>query len=1177
MKVEEKSYNLFLRGLKLLVICVGIIITFLNIIRKFNQGILKENILNMGANILVGIIISIFILGIGKNLDKVWNAFKQSKEGICYAVYFSVFSTLLFNPLDATQNAINSFKRVIGEGVVAGVDVTKRVDNFHYWFFCLFFYFVIFWLGANYCKQVFNIDKNKKIIKLLDDIVIIANATLLFRCVGFFFASDSNWRVFNYATYFLTLILTIGIAYLFFKKKNNLDILIRFMIAGWMFSYPLTILLADNWSDGISLLGVQTFISIIILSACYLYNKSYINISWNSVNYISYALLLVASVIPFGISFYIELISILNQHQIFIGNVQLGYIFLSIAECGAVVVLTILLRKKAIYDLNWKKYVYPNIIFGMVCLYCQIPVSGVYNADIFETANASILISDFLKFGKIPIVEHYGGHMMSGVWEGLLYSWLNKDSNGAIFAPYGSYLAVVVCVLFYLVIKDIWNEDAAILLVLFFPFYDLISYWGLGLLVCLGATLYVRKQTFLSAYIFWGTVVWCTLYRLDIGYAFGMAAILAFIVYIIMYKSIKVMKQLIISLIVWGIMGGGLWFGLCAVKNINPITRLIEFLKINFSNQNWGYSIIGNTDNRLVGILMGIAYVVIPFTVVIFLVIYVLNSKIREKKNWICIIILGFSFVFNFSRGLVRHSLVEGTLQFLWTACLFLPVVFAIMFNNKRIFFFIFTIFTIGYTFCFNGINGNIQAVSDIAIAKIPTYTNDWKYGDYWKDIKRNKEVIQRVNYDESLKSDIEDYKFLLNEILEEGETYIDFINKTFVYSAINKEDPVYVSQSPLQLSGEFTQEQFIKEIKNIPLVLMPIDGENSRASEMLDGISNSYRYYKISEYIYQHYVPVCKYESKYAVWCLPEKYNLILNKIKKLEEMNKKQDILKNIEGSIDVIRYSSDIILNSNGTFNIKYTDVDPGVYEIQNAFDYEKYVGQNITLQIGYNTDTAGELVLYYTTDEGEEYSENKVCRQTIQKQGIAYFKIPITNYTRIRLDTPEESNVNIYSFDIGTHFCSEIGYGYDGPYKDEKNENYTYLPGIHNYALNELPLIWAEMDEKESCNNNVIENFLELNGVFTFDTLSENKKNKGNYIKVEINSSEDNASANLKIGKYDNEKFDTKYIYSFSLKKGLHQYMFRVSSDYYWYTDQINAVALESNVLIDHGKMQILQGD
>lgn len=219
MKVKEKSYNWLLRVVKLLIICVGIIITFLNIFRKFNQGILKENILNMGANILVGIIISIFILGIGQNLEKVWDAFKQSKKGICYAVYFSVFSTLLFNPLDATQNAINSFKRVIGEGVVAGVDVTKRVNNFHYWLFCLFFYFVIFWLGANYCKQVFNIDKNKKIIKLLDDIVIIANATLLFRCVGFFFASDSNWRVFNYATYFLTLILMIGIAYLFFKKK----------------------------------------------------------------------------------------------------------------------------------------------------------------------------------------------------------------------------------------------------------------------------------------------------------------------------------------------------------------------------------------------------------------------------------------------------------------------------------------------------------------------------------------------------------------------------------------------------------------------------------------------------------------------------------------------------------------------------------------------------------------------------------------------------------------------------------------------------------------------------------------------------------------------------------------------------------------------------------------------
>ncbi|MCI8300590.1 MAG: hypothetical protein HFI69_09595 [Lachnospiraceae bacterium] len=137
--------------------------------------------------------------------------------------------------------------------------------------------------------------------------------------------------------------------------------------------------------------------------------------------------------------------------------------------------------------------------------------------------------------------------------------------------------------------------------------------------------------------------------------------------------------------------------------------------------------------------------------------------------------------------------------------------------------------------------------------------------------------MIQRIKFDETLENRVKGYQAVIDALLEEDETFIDFISKTFIYSAIGRRNPVYVSQSPLQLSGEFTQEQFVKQVEGIPIVLMPVDKENDRYSDGsirmdyftkgLDGIANPVRYYKVAEYIYQNYVPLCVYENDYAVW----------------------------------------------------------------------------------------------------------------------------------------------------------------------------------------------------------------------------------------------------------------------------------------------------------------------
>lgn len=213
--------------------------------------------------------------------------------------------------------------------------------------------------------------------------------------------------------------------------------------------------------------------------------------------------------------------------------------------------------------------------------------------------------------------------MMTGVWEAFVYALLNNDFAGATFTPYSGYAAAAIAVLFFLLVKYIWDEDAALLVVLFFPFYSSISYWGLGILTALAAMAYVKKNTYVRAGLFWLACIWCALYRLDLGFAFIFACISALAVYVVFNKNLNALKQLAVTLGIWGVIGLGLWCGVCLAKDINPINRLLEFLYISLSNQNWAHTDIGDISLTRFGFI----YILLPFMSVIALLYLVISKK----------------------------------------------------------------------------------------------------------------------------------------------------------------------------------------------------------------------------------------------------------------------------------------------------------------------------------------------------------------------------------------------------------------------------------------------------------------------------------------------------------------------------------------------------------------------
>src|SRR5699024_10351744 len=135
--------------------------------------------------------------------------------------------------------------------------------------------------------------------------------------------------------------------------------------------------------------------------------------------------------------------------------------------------------------------------------------------------------------------------------------------------------------------------------------------------------------------------------------------------------------------------------------------------------------------------------------------------------------------------------------------------------------------------------------------------------------------------------------------------------------------------------------------------------------------------------------------------------------------------------------------------------------------------------------------------------ESYNSDKVVTYDAQtNSGVAYFKIPITEYTRIRFDLPEGSSVKIKSFKVGACNCNLAEYGYDGPYLQEDGKSYSYLPYLHSYDPDVLALIWAEGDSKYSEENNVRAELNYKNGIYHYSIDDIAKGADGNYLKIHL---------------------------------------------------------------------------
>jgi len=1124
------------------------------------------------------------------NFEQIYTMFSctRKKKGVLYAAYFSISFALFYNPLEPTRNVVSEFKRIIGTGLADNADVSKRIANFNCWFILLGVSFILFWMLMNYFLQKERSEEGEKIISFTDNFVVLAVCNLLLRCINYFSDNKSVSNTpFRFSSEVILLIMIVLLVYVILEIDRNIDSdsFLKLVLIASVSSYPVAIFIALELEEGKVILGVMTAFLIVVLIFCR-YAQRIVKIS--VFNYIITGGALVFSLIPVVTSVFIEMVHVLNQYSIFLGHPS-WYFAVVMTILVVIDIMTCCFFKRKVWTVkDWKRWSYPWLVFGGTCLSVQLPIQSVFSPDICEGANYSVLISDFFNYGKIPIVEHYGGHMMTGVWEGILYGIINSDYVGAVVSPYSMLLTPVLAVLFFYLVKSIWNEDMALPVSILFPYMGFWSYYGLGMLVCLASVSYVKKNTYIRATVLWLAFFWCAVYRLDLGFGFGVSAVVSLIIYGLLERNTIAFKQLGVTLIGFGVSCGLIWIYLCTIKGINPIDRLTEFLMLSLSNLNWAYGYIGDSNNSV----FSWSYIMIPFLIIICILYMIFSKELKEQighEKWILLMILGWAYVANFSRGLVRHSLAEGLgAVVVWSSYIFLAIFLSCLKNNNKLLLPIFMSLMLCNTLFVQDSNFRSVPIADNAVSKPSPIIESWKAGrfddenydelNYWHELKYTQEVVERVQLSDELINTVNAYALILNTLLNEDETFVDFTNKTLLYSILGKENPFYISQSPLQLSGEFTQKQYINEISGIPVVLMPLDPYNDHWSSSLDNITNIYRNYKVAEYIYQYYVPLCKYENKYAVWCLREKYYEYRLRVKEL------------IEGTeyLDKLMVCDGVAIDEDGICTMRLSE--SAVCELRDVIDFTGFDGMDMLICIRYTTDMQGELRMYYTTEKGESYTEEKNVTVEISEVGVADFRIPVTKYTQLCLSVPKNSTITVSSF-VVKHVCDYIEYGYDGPTKKiDRNGviSFDYVSSLHNYIIGQIPRLWAEADKNNAVDNQVITDLTHVNDFYIFNINDMGEGKNENYLKINAiydgkdtegryRPDDEALTATVIAGSYENGRFSEKCRFVMTFTEGRHDYLVRISADYYWYLKEINAVQIREQEVLRDVTMQILEGD
>lgn len=785
-------------------------------------------------------------------------------------------------------------------------------------------------------------------------------------------------------------------------------------------------------------------------------------------------------------------------------------------------------------------YYYPLMLlnFGMLVFQPWRMISP--ENEFFEFANHGISVDHFFRYGSIPIVETFDAHMMSNEFFAYLYGILNGYEPFAPFLYIGYFTVINYLVIYYLLKKAI-NPTVAFLTVAAFPLLSLFdNHFTLSAIMAFMIIRLLREQSLKNFYYFWIAGLSLAMYKLDVGFSSILAALVTyFAIHYLLNKTFAWRKMLVSGIVSVGVLLA-LFCLLCLVRSVNPVSRLYEFLIVSMSNQNWAIAKMGDaslTIFRLVNYLLPMAlFLLFGWTVTRLVFDSKFAQKIRTsgKAQYLLVFFVFFSgfFFFNIPRGIVRHTLEYGVIKQIISTIPVAILMFILLFRKRhKLMVFFMTYFGL---YLIVSLTGN--SLKNREAALLTTAITAPNFKEKFQEAYEFKGTRVRIGFDTS---EIANFKSILDKVLKPNETYFDFASKNYYHALTARKNPLYVNQTPLMLNGDKSQELALEQIQKAkpPIVLMPIKGV---FWSEIDGVNVTYKYFRISEYIYKNYSPIMRMAS-FDIYALNSKKDEYRQKLSKDNQESGNITVtdfsfFEKPTTNISVAQLSKD----TDGKYLVSNHGTDSYISGVMAGLKAANVLKADnnaapVTFRFNLNPASTGNVKFYYIFNEGEAYSENNV----------KVFQVDHTGSQDMAIDLPKMP----HEFMIGVN-TSNVKFNTLNIIR--ATQNTSAQPETIDYWLGETPRVWAEKsaDAVFSKVSALGESITESSLLFDKKQIQNDKKPF--YLYIEADSPVDMmAKVSLVDANADKANFH------FTIKPGMNRYAVRLSANYYWWNSSSEA--------------------
>lgn len=480
--------------------------------------------------------------------------------------------------------------------------------------------------------------------------------------------------------------------------------------------------------------------------------------------------------------------------------------------------------------------------------------------EIFELANLTNPIMRMFKFGEIPILEHLSSHVFSDISLNPFYILLNGNTETSDFMIYFTLINPIIIPGAFLVLNRIFkNPFFVFCILLFLPSYELILGHGNGyIFITLLIVWQFLKQPstlLLFSILLLNSIL--IVYKIEVGSSSLIMTVVLILIQLIAnhkpFKSYLLKGGLVFIIFVL------ILIAICFSIEPNLIDNFLKSKDYFTSNQAHGFAKVAlNKDS-----IYYFNYIILPLLLSFYSVILIRKQIQNKSYNFFDFTLIGLIsfYLFHAQRGLVRHSLIENsTFHISSFAYLILSlIVFKTIKSNHQ--FIKYSAFLSTFIISSNLFSLDQAFVQPSNLSKIIYKANlNQKLQHYTNKKKR------ALDFDEIKEKESGDLNRFMTKHFDPEATFLDFCNVPMLYFYTQREIPSYFNQYMQNTVTDYLQQKNIAilETKNIPLVLFSQNPHNFW--DAIDGVENTIRNFRMSQYIYQNYKPHSAINQK-NVW----------------------------------------------------------------------------------------------------------------------------------------------------------------------------------------------------------------------------------------------------------------------------------------------------------------------